>query len=248
MRRMLAVAAIVAAAATCFSATGAAKDAKSVTGKNDARLIQATGIEKTFLEGHEEFRQQHDDAHEKARITNRAKTAPSANNGYTQYKYTYIPKYLDCVHVGEEAGNVVAAKGVYNVTVVSDPSVLAEGCPALIGNVVTTGGDVANYVEIQGSVTAIGQPVAIGNTIVIGPAGDVTNSVTIEGSVRSTESVAIGNTQIQRGHARAVRNRVSIRGRVRGGESVKIGGTEINDAEIEAIDQTVIIQGSVTAE
>ena len=247
MRRMATISMMFMLASACVSALAVAKDTKQAN-KNTGRLLEATGIEKTFLEGHEEFRQQHDDAHEKARIVNRAKTAPSANNGYTQYKYTYIPKYLDCVHVGEEAGNVVAAKGVYNVTVVSDPSVLAEGCPALIGNVVTTGGDVANYVEIQGSVTAIGQPVAIGNTIVMGPAGDVTNSVTIEGSVRSTESVTIGNTQIQRGHARVVRNRVSVRGRVRGGESVKIGGTEINDAEIEAIDQSVIIQGSVTAE
>lgn len=247
MRRMATIAMMFMLASACVSALAVAKDTKQAN-KNTGRLLEATGIEKTFLEGHEEFRQQHDDAHEKARIVNRAKTAPSANNGYTQYQYTYIPKYLDCVHVGEEAGNVVAAKGVYNVTVVSDPSVLAEGCPALIGNVVTTGGDVANYVEIQGSVTAIGQPVAIGNTIVMGPAGDVTNSVTIEGSVRSTESVTIGNTQIQRGHARVVRNRVSVRGRVRGGESVKIGGTEINDAEIEAIDQSVIIQGSVTAE
>ena len=247
MRRMATIAMMFMLASACVSALAVAKDTKQAN-KNTGRLLEATGIEKTFLEGHEEFRQQHDDAHEKARIVNRAKTAPSANNGYTQYKYTYIPKYLDCVHVGEEAGNVVAAKGVYNVTVVSDPSVLAEGCPALIGNVVTTGGDVANYVEIQGSVTAIGQPVAIGNTIVMGPAGDVTNSVTIEGSVKSTESVTIGNTQIQRGHARVVRNRVSVHGRVRGGESVKIGGTEINDAEIEAIDQSVIIQGSVTAE
>ena len=36
--------------------------------KKQAPVVKTTGIEKSFLEGHDTFRQKHDDAHEIARI------------------------------------------------------------------------------------------------------------------------------------------------------------------------------------
>lgn len=210
--------------------------------------VEKSGIEKSFIEEHEAFRQQHNDTHEIARIKNRALTAPVANNGYTRYKYTYIPKFVDCEHVGEKAGNVTSAGGVYNVTVVSDPAVIAKACPGLIGNVTTTGGDVTNYVEIEGSVTGTGQPIAIGNTVAIGHAGSVTNTVTINGNVRSSGNVNIGNTQILHGKAEQVTNRVVIQGNIKSGRTVTIGGLKLNGGDANVIDQSVTIDGNITAE
>ncbi len=216
--------------------------------KKQAPVVKTTGIEKSFLEGHDTFRQKHDDAHEIARIKNRAQTAPVANNGYTRYKYTYIPKFVDCAHIGEAAGNIAGARGVYNVTVVSDPAVLAEACPGLIGNVTTTGGDVTNYVNIEGNVTGVGQEIAIGNTIVTGSAGNVSNTVTIEGNIRSTETINIGNTIIRNGNVQNVTNRVSVQGNIKSGEDVSIGGIVVGDASAKTLEQSVIIDGNITAE
>ena len=228
--------------AMVVSTTASAQDEKREP------LVKTTGIEKSFLEGHDTFRQKHEDTHEIARIKNRALTAPVANNGYTRYHYTYIPRFIDCAHVGELVGNIAAAGGVYNVTVVSDPAVLAEACPGFIGNVTTTGGDVTNYVQIEGSVTGAGQPIAIGNTVVTGAAGHVSNTVTIEGNIRSTDTVNIGNTIIQNGHVQNVTNRVSVQGNIKSGESMSIGGIIVGDASAKMIEQSVIIDGDLIAE
>ena len=122
-------------------------------------------------------------------VKNRAAAFPIMHNGQTLYKFTSIPNYQECYHVGELAGNIQApgaVRNVYNVTIVSDPNVTALVCPIRIGNIHMSGraGQIVNTVTIQGQVNSLARSVAIGN-ISVGRGGveHLSNTVEIQGNV-----------------------------------------------------------------